>query len=213
MSKNEIIITISFMVLFIIISISIFFIWDIDSGSRWGTFFSFTSTFSILATIYIYKTQENTRKIDNENELLSFEIIYRKELRDNTRKMMNEINLIIIELKDKYNIFITESMDGVEKRLFELSRNNIKIKLTLPFFRKYTSDLNLSRIAQLDMNLFNTIMYESSYIESIIKNMSKLKDVLESDDQSRNFIICMIIHQIHGDNLALRKIMLSHNYL
>ncbi|QKJ47960.1 hypothetical protein G9394_03405 [Proteus vulgaris] len=46
--------------IFVAITYAIFFYWNIDDNNKWSTFFSFTSTFGILATIFVYYMQKES---------------------------------------------------------------------------------------------------------------------------------------------------------
>ncbi|MGF7480297.1 hypothetical protein [Providencia sp. SP181] len=53
--------------IFFAITYAIFFYWNIDNNNKWSTFFSFTSTFGIVATITIYFLQKK-HSIELENK-------------------------------------------------------------------------------------------------------------------------------------------------
>ncbi|MGF7537112.1 hypothetical protein WOB53_02870 [Providencia rettgeri] len=53
--------------IFTAVTFAIFYYWDIDNNNKWSTFFSFTSTFGIAATIGIYYSQKNDENKKTEN--------------------------------------------------------------------------------------------------------------------------------------------------
>ncbi|MEQ5135681.1 hypothetical protein [Providencia alcalifaciens] len=60
--------------IFVAITYAIFFYWNIDNNNKWSTFFSFTSTFGIIATIVVYylQTLSDRKKINNIKNSLGF---------------------------------------------------------------------------------------------------------------------------------------------
>lgn len=81
-----------FVAIFVAITYAIFFYWDIDNNNKWSTFFSFTSTFGIIATIVVYylQTLSDRKKINNIKNSLGFILEPVLKDIDNLIKLKNE---------------------------------------------------------------------------------------------------------------------------
>ncbi|MEQ5126449.1 hypothetical protein ABN225_06560 [Providencia alcalifaciens] len=74
MSKKWLIFLSAAIIVFFGITYAIFFYWNIEENNKWSTFFSFTSTFGILATIIVYIWQRSDKQRDNERIITSYKI-------------------------------------------------------------------------------------------------------------------------------------------
>lgn len=196
MRKNSICVIFTILIfLFISVTWAIFYYFDIESSNKWSTFFSFVSALSIFATFLVYFFQVQMKKTDENEEIESYKKIYYYEFDDNTMEIVNDINELIHSVHNEYGIIINDESIDMFIQAEELERRDIKIKLTLPSVKNYSSNLKLNRIATLDEELFNIIITESAYIDSIIKNLSKLNLLLIDTEkrQCKNAEICLIL--------------------
>ncbi|TPX00440.1 hypothetical protein FKN07_00345 [Proteus mirabilis] len=60
MSKKWLTFLVVAVIVLMVVTFAIFFYWNIDDNNKWSTFFSFTSTFGILATIFVYYMQKES---------------------------------------------------------------------------------------------------------------------------------------------------------
>lgn len=145
------------LIIFIGSTYAIFYYWNIDESNRWSTFFSFTSTFGIFATIIIYRKQ----KKDNENTK-------EKETQDEIRIIKKSVNYALNE-----NIVISSA------KIDELIRIKNELKKNADF------DFNIPKNAQhLELynlhNIFYRSMKYSDEFSGIIDNTINIINVTNS---------------------------------
>ncbi|MBQ0684593.1 hypothetical protein J7315_00665 [Providencia rettgeri] len=156
-------------VIFMSITYAIFCYWNIDDNNKWGTFFSFTSAFGILATIGVYFWQRNdAKKLASEVEKSILKMIISECKRVESELNHAEIvfsnldkkNLINITSKNNGNIFIITSVN-------ESMRSN----------NNYLKRIELSSIENL---LGLAISTNSKYFEVIY---SMMVDIMRSNEE------------------------------
>ncbi|HEJ9640098.1 TPA: hypothetical protein SMN38_002505 [Proteus mirabilis] len=215
MRKNSICVIFTILIfLFISVTWAIFYYFNIEPSNKWSTFFSFVSALSIFATFLVYFFQVQMKNTDENEEIESYKKIYYYEFNDNTMEIVNDINELIHSVHNEYGIVINDENIDMFIQAEELEKRDIKIKLTLPSVKNYSSNLKLNRIATLDEELFNIIITESAYIDSIIKNLSKLKLLLIDTEkrQCKNAEICLILRELYENNAYLNKLIIYHPY-
>lgn len=104
-------------VIFVAVTYAIFSYWDISDGNKWSTLFSFTSTFGILATIFVYYMQ---KKSDDKKQKTKDNII-KRNIKSTIEEKKDTINDI--------NEFISSSFHG-ENISFKVERS-IKLPVAL----------------------------------------------------------------------------------
>lgn len=128
MSKKWLIFLFIAIIIFIGVAFPIFFYWNIEDSNRWSTFFSFTSTFGIVATVSVYflqkndiekiKTQEKIKKIDTIKKYIRYAI---KENIDNALTNKNELSDIKKALEQgKKNLDLQKNI--IKLRYFNLRK-------------------------------------------------------------------------------------------
>lgn len=128
MSKKWLIFLFIAIIIFIGVTFPIFFYWNIEDSNRWSTFFSFTSTFGIVATVIVYflqkndiekiKTQEKIKKIDTIKKYIRYAI---KENIDNALTNKNELSDIKKALEQgKKNLDLQKNI--IKLRYFNLRK-------------------------------------------------------------------------------------------
>lgn len=128
MSKKWLIFLFIAIIIFIGVAFPIFFYWNIEDSNRWSTFFSFTSTFGIVATVIVYflqkndiekiKTQEKIKKIDTIKKYIRYAI---KENIDNALTNKNELSDIKKALEQgKKNLDLQKNI--IKLRYFNLRK-------------------------------------------------------------------------------------------
>ncbi|MEY0116646.1 hypothetical protein AB7W24_20640 [Providencia rettgeri] len=119
-------------VIFTSITYAIFCYWNIDDNNKWGTFFSFTSAFGILATIGVYFWQRNdAKKLASEVEKSILKMITSEcerieselELSRNVFSGLDKRKPLNITSKNNGNIFIITSVNkNMRSRNYYLKR-------------------------------------------------------------------------------------------
>ncbi|HHR6030745.1 TPA: hypothetical protein ACS70C_002861 [Providencia alcalifaciens] len=172
---------------------------------------SILSSFSILATIVVYFAQVNIKKSDEIKELQSMKSLYTHELHENTVTIMNDVDELIDEAHQKYGVNVNADTGDVMRYLSELRFKNVKIKLTPLKLHGYSHQLNLVKIHQFDIELFNLITIESACIESIIRNTTRLK-YINNESTNTNLDIFIILQELYKANIYLREKIQSNPY-
>ncbi len=129
--------------IFVAITCAIFFYWNIGDENKWSTFFSFTSTFGILATINVYFWQKkdlNKNKIDEAENIASMAIDLLREnlleikskLEENihTFKTLEDNGIHLLSMKNEGNVvYLFETMfyNKSSSKTCRLIHKNIKI--------------------------------------------------------------------------------------
>lgn len=174
-------------------------------------FFTIVSSLGIAATIAVYFAQVNIKKSENMKELQSMKSLYIHELHENTVSIMNDVDELIDEAHQKYGVNVNADEHGVMNSLSELRLKRIRMKLTSLDLHGYSHQLNLVKIHQLDIDLFNLITKESACIESIIRNTKRLK-YIDYEKDSVNLEILIILQDLYEDNNYLRYEIQNNPY-
>ncbi|ATF53846.1 MULTISPECIES: hypothetical protein [Enterobacterales] len=198
---------------FICVTLAIFFYWNIDDGSKWSTFFGFTSTFGITATIWVYFRQLSTKKEDEKRELESHIMVYSNEFNDNTINIMNRIDAEIERLENIYGLDFGINNFDFMNILKELGDKNKIIEINIPSVRGYSERIDFSIIRNGDPALFEQITLESSFIDEIIRVIDELKFEIGVKKKPNNFYIYGYIQDIYLANNSLRKLIEGNYFL
>lgn len=142
-------------IVFIVATFAIFFYLDISEGNNWSTFFSFTSTFGIIATIGVYLLQKhhnkkNERKIRNAYlNAINDEINNINNIKDKISEIKQTIKDREIEefyIRNKFDFYtfvfkindekkpikvIIKWDDVIKSRIHELRQNSINVDINL----------------------------------------------------------------------------------
>ncbi|ROR52346.1 UNVERIFIED_ORG: hypothetical protein EC838_2802 [Providencia alcalifaciens] len=98
-------------VIFTSITYAIFCYWNIDDNNKWGTFFSFTSAFGILATIGVYFWQRNdAKKLAREVEKSILKMIISECER--VKSELNHAESVFSKLEKRNSVNITSKNNG-----------------------------------------------------------------------------------------------------
>ncbi|MBJ2110750.1 hypothetical protein [Proteus terrae] len=142
--------------IFVAITYAIFSYWNIGDENKWSTFFSFTSTFGILATINVYFWQKKDKD------------------REKIEKKNSEIKLI----KKLVNYAIDENIPIIHHSINNLNK-------TLEIIKKQDVDLNIKgnlhllKTFELQKAFYNSMKYSdglSGTIDNVI-NIIKLTNM------------------------------------
>ncbi|MFH6839055.1 MULTISPECIES: hypothetical protein [Providencia] len=160
--------------IFFAITYAIFFYWNIDNNNKWSTFFSFTSTFGIVATIVVYW-------------------LGKADL-DKKEKRSNKINLKSISTRLNHQIKINTHITEQLKSLCENIINNgeyldIKFHITNNFLLVVTRDKRLDLIWKNPYEPFSIIEISPKELEAIYKDLTILPNNKLLIDLFSEFII------------------------
>ncbi|MDC5888650.1 hypothetical protein [Proteus mirabilis] len=172
--------------IFFAITYAIFFYLNIDNNNKWSTFFSFTSTFGIVATICVYwwqkKDSENSEKKRQKEISISYLNIF--------TAYADELKTIVIQLVKLHNLLDKNNDSFVEY----LGGHNIHA-----FILKNTKgrELGNARMFKFDSSSLSYI-YSSS--ASVNVNISEKYQFLYKHSIQINTYIENLIFKIHYDN-------------
>ncbi|EOL5891976.1 hypothetical protein VU602_02785 [Providencia stuartii] len=160
--------------IFFAITYAIFFYWNIDNNNKWSAFFSFTSTFGIVATIVVY-------------------CLGKSDL-DKKEKRSNKINLKSISTRLNHQIKINTHITEQLKSLCENIINNgehldIKFHITNNFLLVVTRDKRLDLIWKNPYEPFSIIEISPKELEAIYKDLTTLPNNKILIDLFSEFII------------------------
>ncbi|EPJ3764102.1 TPA: hypothetical protein ACKRFF_001195 [Providencia stuartii] len=179
--------------IFFAITYTIFFYWNIDDNNKLGTFFSFTSAFSIFATIGVYFWQRNdAKKLASEVEKSILKMIIsecervKNELNhaENVFSKLEKRNLVNITSKNNGDIFLITSVNENMR-----SRNH------------YLKRIELSSIENL---LGLAISTNSKYFEAIY---SMMLDIMRYNEE---LSLWLLSDNVIYKNAALCRISLGN---
>ncbi|MCR4178826.1 hypothetical protein AB7W14_11385 [Providencia rettgeri] len=172
--------------IFFAITYAIFFYLNIDNNNKWSTFFSFTSTFGIVATICVYwwqkKDSENSEKKRQKEISISYLNIF--------TAYADELKTIVIQLVKLHDLLNRNNDSFVEY----LGGHNIHA-----FILKNTKgrELGNARMFKFDSSSLSYI-YSSS--ASVNVNISEKYQFLYKRSIQINTYIENLILKIHYDN-------------
>lgn len=187
--------------IFVGVTYSIFFYLDIDKNNSWSTFFSFTSTFGILATIGVYLWQKNDdkkRQCEYEKNLfLIIKIIIKEHIKtlekykDSFEKILNNYdsaldNIVTNEIK-YHTLIVKTERNGAIKNIEVIYHSEQKHNLEKLNFNptslnheKYVFYINAKSTLE-DINFFinNFIFDDTSSLHPSISFDEKMFFYLE----------------------------------
>lgn len=159
--------------IFVAITYAIFFYWNIDDNNKWSTFFGFTSTFGILATITVYFWQRN----DDLKKQSEFDERIIPEFSRIIRLMHDDIRQIISIFKEikNYNI-------SIDLGILKYSRKNLDhLYQSTEFLAKPTISLNkISESKLINDNIMNVSFSLYKIIKESIECESRLRSIIYS---------------------------------
>ncbi|HEQ1856701.1 TPA: hypothetical protein VEO38_000196 [Providencia alcalifaciens] len=147
-------------VIFIGMTLAIFFYFKIDDNNKWSTFFSFTSTFGIIATIWVYRSQKKESKksdLDKINSICS-------------------LLLTVIGKNTNFNRLNKDAVGGVKLYLSHcnihspISENDICYIVT-------KDHVNYQNIYKLTNKNMNELLFETSRLDMFL--FEKIGDYID----------------------------------
>ncbi|SUC14457.1 Uncharacterised protein [Proteus vulgaris] len=185
---------------FFLVTYAIFFYWNIDDNNKWSTFFSFTSTFGILATIFVYYMQKES---DDKKQKARDDIIKRniKSIIKEKKDTINDINEFInssfqeeiISFKVEYSvklpialISLIENNELFQYKIIRISNNEL-LKEAISNRYKVSDEIAQSVeelkkiIYHLDRHVSMAIIDKLSREE--IHNRNKIKILIDFRDR------------------------------
>ncbi len=179
MSKKWLTFLVVAVIVLMVVTFAIFFYWNIDDNNKWSTFFSFMSTFGIVATITVYSLQkkhvENSEKKRQKEISISYLNIftaYAEELKTiviqlvKLRNLLDKNNNSFVEYIGGYDIhaFILKDEDGKElgnARMFKFDSSS------LSSIHSNSASVNIN-ISENYLFLYKHSIQINTYIENLI---------------------------------------------
>ncbi len=220
MSKKWLTFLVVAVIVLMVVTFAIFFYWNIDDNNKWSTFFSFTSTFGILATIFVYYMQKES---DDKKQKTKDDIIKRniKSIIKEKKDTINDINEFIdssfqkeiisfkVEYSEKFPIALISLIENNELFQYKIIRisNNELLKEAISNRYKVSDEIaqSVEELKQIiyhfdkhvSMAIIDKLSRENITNRTKIEILTYFKDVISSDYLSKLDEIMERIHPLH----------------
>ncbi|HGN1344130.1 TPA: hypothetical protein ACKRMM_005972 [Pseudomonas aeruginosa] len=197
--------------IFVAITYAIFSYWNIEDGNKWSTFFSFTSTFGILATIGVYLVQDSKQTLSREKEIDAHKLIYSYEFEENTKFISLKVDELIDSFKLNYGIDFSETVIELTKKINNMNAMEVTIELPLPELKGYSNNFKVSMISESNTELSKQISKEATIINLIISDISELKHIMTLS-KKYNLNKANIFFNLKINNEKLKELIKNNNF-